>query len=164
MNMKRSLLVVSLSLLVMSGLSCPEDCVDGTPSLAVVRIDYEILSTTSATEGTVRVTGVIQNTGTGTYDSGAGQQSLQLYRGLDFQQQPVAQTDFEDLAPGATLTVTYDVAWDTSAEFPQSFVLYISLDPDLFIDGNEANDECPTSDNLLSRSGEEVNALPGWGS
>lgn len=164
MNTKNALLVLCLACLPMSGLTCPEDCATGVPSLAVVRIDYEILSTTSPTEGTIRVTGVIQNQGTADYNSGAGQQSLQLYRGLNFLQQPVAQTDFTDLAAGATLTVTYDVAWNTSTEFPQSFVVYIGLDPDLFLDGNEANDECPTTDNLLSRSGEEVNDLPGWGS
>jgi len=164
MNAKLSLLVLVSTIFALSGSSCPSSCPDDASNLAVVRIDYELISTTSATQGTVRVTGVIENTGTSTFDSSAGQQSVQLYRGLDFQQQPLAQTDFEDLAPGATLTVTADVEWNTSTEFPQAFVLYISLDPDLFLDDNEANDECPTTDNLLSRSGDEVNDLAGWGS
>ncbi|UCG87818.1 MAG: hypothetical protein JSW71_04530 [Gemmatimonadota bacterium] len=160
----RLLLALGVAVLALSTGGCPI-CPEGSPNLAVVRIDYEIIETTSATSGTVRVTGVITNSGTSTYDSGAGQQSIQLYEGSNLQQAPVAQTDFEDLAAGATLTVTYETEWSTSNEFiPDYYVLLINLDPDLHLDGNEANDECPATDNLLSRPGSEVNDLPGWGS
>ena len=164
MNAKAPVLVLSVAVLALSIAGCPV-CPDGSPNLAVVRIDYELIETTSPTSGTVRVTGVITNAGTSAYHSGAGQQSIQLYEGSDLQQAPVAQTDFEDLAPGATLTVTYETEWRTSTEFiPDAFVLLINLDPDLHLDGNEANDECPVTDNILSRPGSEVNDLPGWGS
>jgi len=164
MNTKASLLVIGAAVLALSTAGCPT-CPADSPNLAVVSIDYEIISTTSSTSGTVRVTGVITNSGTTAYDSGAGQQSIQLYEGSNLLQDPVAQTDFEDLAPGATLTVTYETEWSTSSEFiPDYYVLLINLDPDLHLDGNEANDECPVTDNLMSRPGSEINDLAGWGS
>ena len=164
MNTKLTLLVLGVAVLTLSTGGCPI-CPEGSPNLAVVRIDFELIETTSPGLGTVRVTGVITNSGTSTYDSGAGQQSIQLYEGSNLQQEPVAQTDFEDLAAGGTLTVTYETEWSTSSEFnPDYYVLLINLDPDLHLDGNEANDECPATDNVLSRDASEINDLPGWGS
>ena len=164
MNTRLTLLALGVAVLTLSAGGCPI-CPEGSPNLAVVRIDFELIETTSTTSGTVRVTGVITNSGTSTYNSGTGQQSIQLYEGSDLQQAPVAQTDFEDLAAGAMLTVTYETEWSTSSEFlPDYYVLLINLDPDLHLDGNEANDECPATDNLLSRPGSEVNDLAGWGS
>lgn len=163
MSTRLSWLVLALVAVGLATGGCPSNCPPGAPNLETIRIDFELLSTTSSTEGTVRITGVIQNTGSSAFDSGVGQQSVQLYQGTNFQQAPVAQTDFEDLAAGGVLTVTYETTWSRSTEFPPDFALYINLDPDLFIDGNEANDECPTTDNLLTRAGSEINDLAGWG-
>jgi hypothetical protein len=164
MYTKLLLLILGVAVLTLSTGGCPV-CPEGSPNLAVVRIDFEVVDTTAPGLGTVRVTGVITNSGTSDYNSGAGQQSIQLYEGSNLQQEPVAQTDFEDLAAGATLTVTYETEWSTSSEFnPDYYVLLINLDPDLHLDGNEANDECPATDNVLSRDASEINDLPGWDS
>ena len=157
MKVKLSLLVITLSVFAMSGLTCPQDCVESDPNLAVVRIDFTLVSQDTATRGTVRIDGVIENKGGSTFDSGAGQQSVQLYEGANIT--PVAQEDFEDLAVGGTVTVSYTLDWNTSSEFPPTYRLLIALDPDIFIDDNPNNDDCPTSDNAMQRDGNEINSL-----
>ena len=70
---------------------------------------------------------------------------------------------FEDLAAGGEITVSFERAWDASSpaegEFPPTYTLRISFDPDIFIDGNEQNDDCRTSNNRLERSGSGINDL-----
>ena len=155
MRMKVPLLVVALSVFAMSGLTCPEDCEPGDPNLAVDRIDFTLVTQASPTTGTVRIDGVVENKGGSTFDSGAGQQSVQLYEGTAIT--PVAQQNFEDLAVGATVTVSYTLDWTTSTEFPPTYRVYINLDPDIFIDGNENNDECPVTDNAMEVTGAQIN-------
>ena len=157
MRMKVPLLVVALSVFAMSGLTCPEDCEPGDPNLAVDRIDFTLVTQASPTTGTVRIDGVVENKGGSTFDSGAGQQSVQLYEGTAIT--PVAQQNFEDLAVGATVTVSYTLDWTTSTEFPPTYRVYINLDPDIFIDGNPNNDDCPTVDNAMERPGSDINDL-----
>ncbi|MFQ5430819.1 MAG: hypothetical protein ACE5E1_10970 [Phycisphaerae bacterium] len=152
---KLSLLVLIVSTTAMSGLTCPSNCEEGDANPAVDRIDFSLLSTSSPTTGTVRIEGVVENKGSGTFDSSPGQQSVQLYQGTTL----LAQQDFEDLAPGATVTVSHDMAWNTATEFPPTFRVIIAYDPDIFIDGNDNNDDCANSDNLLERSGGDINAL-----
>ena len=155
MRTKVSVFVVALSAVAMSGLTCPDDCASTDPNLAVDRIDATLVSQQSPTMGTVRIEGVVENKGGSTFDSGPDQQSVQLYDGSTL----LAQEDFEDLAVGATVTVTYTVEWNTSSEFPPTYTVLVALDPDIFIDGNPNNDDCPTSDNVLQRSGSDINDL-----
>ena len=157
MKARLMLPALALSICVFSGATCPEDCETTQPNPAVDRIDFTLLSTTSATTGTVRIEGVVENKGGGAFDSSAGQQSVQLYRGSETQ--PLAQQDFEDLAAGATVTVTHDLEWNTSTEFPPVFRVIIAYDPDIFIDGNDNNDDCATVDNILQRDGSDINDL-----
>ena len=89
MKAKPSLLVVTLSVFAISGLTCPEDCVETDPNLAVDRIDFTLVSQSSPTRGTVWIEGVIQNKGGSTFDSSPGQQAVQLYEGTNIE--PVAQ-------------------------------------------------------------------------
>ncbi len=147
--------VLTLSICVLSGTTCPEDCQPGQPNPAVDRIDFTLVSTTSSTAGTVRIEGVVENKGDTTFDSSAGQQSVQLYQGTTL----LAQQEFEDLAAGATVTVAHELSWSTSTEFPPTFRVIIAYDPDIFIDGNDNNDDCANSDNALERSGSEINDL-----
>ncbi len=155
MKVKLVALTLTASLIPTTGLTCPADCEEGQPNPAADRIDYELLEMTSSTTGTVLITGVVENKGSGDFDSNPGQQSVLLYEGTTL----LAQTDFEDLAPGETVSVSAEVDWSTSNEFPPTYRVVISYDPDIFIDGNEANDDCATSDNALSRDGAEINDL-----
>ena len=155
MKTKVSVFVVVLSAVAMSGLTCPEDCASTDPNLAVDRIDATLVSQQSTTMGTVRIDGVVQNKGGSTFDSSPDQQSVQLYDGTTL----LAQEDFEDLAVGATVTVSYTVEWNTNSEFPPTYTVLIALDPDIFMDGNPNNDDCPTSDNARQLTPSEINDL-----
>lgn len=155
MKVKLLAMAMSTSLVPLTGMTCPSDCLPGQPNPAVDRIDFELLETTSPTEGAVLITGVVVNAGTGLFDSSAGQQSVQLYEGVTL----LATADFEDLAPGETVTVAAEVDWSTTNEFPPTYRVVIVYDPDIYIDGNDANDDCATSDNALSRDGADINDL-----
>ncbi len=155
MRTRSLLLVVVLLTLPASGLTCPEDCQTGDPNLSADRIDFKLVTLHTATTGTVQIDGVVENKGGSTFDSSAGQQLVQLWEGLTL----VAEQDFEDLAVGATVIASFTREWDTSNEFPPTYRVVILLDPDIFIDANPSNDECPTVDNTLERSGSEINLL-----
>ncbi|MFQ5501303.1 MAG: hypothetical protein ACE5EQ_03260 [Phycisphaerae bacterium] len=155
MNTKMSFLVMLSSVFALSGLTCPSDCSESNPNPAVDRIDFTLVSTTSATQGMVKIDGVVENKGGGMFDSNPGQQSVQLFEGTTM----VAEQIFEDLAPSAMVTVSFTKNWDTTNEFPPTYRAIIVYDPDIFIDGNEGNDDCATSDNVLERSGTDINAL-----
>ena len=47
--------------------------------------------------------------------------------------------------------------WLPSEEFQAGYELMISYDPDIFIDGNERNDDCQMSNNRISISAAEIN-------
>lgn len=75
----------------------------------------------------------------------------------------MARREFTSLASGATTTVHFQRAWDASSpaegEFPPTYKLVISYDPDIFIDGNPKNDDCTQRNNQLVRSGQAINEL-----
>jgi hypothetical protein len=75
----------------------------------------------------------------------------------------VATKQFVNLAPGATETVAYERAWNSSSpsegEFPPSYRLLITYDPDIYMDGNPENDDCDLSNNQMDRSGTGINEL-----
>ena len=85
---------------------------------------------------------------------------MQLLEGSGINFTVVATQDFEDLAPGETVTVSFTkVGWSTVNEFPPDYRVFIVYAPDIFMDGNDNNDDCATSDNTLERSGSEINDL-----
>ena len=57
----------------------------------------------------------------------------------------VAQKPITNLAPGASLTLSWERDWNSSSpsegEFPNSYRLLISYDPDIYMDGNDNNDD-----------------------
>jgi hypothetical protein len=121
---------------------------------SVVRADGEF-------SGTVKIEGVVRNAGTSNYTSNTNQQLALLY-----EQNPggvpklIATQPFKDLLANATIKVAYTRKWNKSDEFPPTYILIISFDPDIYIDGNNNNDDSNTANNKLSKSGEVINALP----
>lgn len=159
MKSKLVLPILALSICVLPGLTCPSDCGETEPNPAVDRIDFTLVSG-GGTMGDVRIDGVVENKGGGTFDSSAGKQSVQLLEGSGINFTVVATQDFEDLAPGETVTVSFTkVGWSTVNEFPPDYRVFIVYDPDISMDGNDNNDDCATSDNTLERSGSEINDL-----
>lgn len=160
MTIKQITLLSTAILFPLAGLTCPEDCLVGQPNPAVVSLDFELIDQTSETTGTIMITGVVENLGTGSFDSSPGQQSVQLYMGQSLTSLTLLETEeFEDLVPGGQVTVVHTMEWNTSDEFPPLFQVILSYDPDIYIDGNEDNDDCANSDNALQRDGSDINAL-----
>lgn len=133
-------------------LRCPVD-----PS--ATKIDFQILSTTSTYRGLVKIVGTIKNLGKEAFVSKSGQQIILLYEDSRI----VARKPFINLASGATDMVIFQRNWDASSpaegEFPPTYKVVISYDPDIFIDGNVKNDDCNQRNNEISRSGSGINDL-----
>jgi hypothetical protein len=127
--------------------------------LAASAINFQLLHRTSTYRGQVRITGVLRNVGRNAYASGANQQSLLLYQDSRI----VAQTRFANVARGGSVSVTFVRNWDASSpaegEFPPTYRIVLSQDPDIFIDGNTSNDDCSSRNNTLSKSGTGINEL-----
>lgn len=126
---------------------------------AVTAIDFSILRKTSTYRGYVRITGTVKNLGRNSFISRPGQQAIYLYEDSRI----VARKEFVVMNSGAIETVSFERNWDASSpaegEFPPKYKVMISYDPDIFIDGNDKNDDCTQKNNLLERSGRELNKL-----
>lgn len=170
MKTVQNLRILFAAALVLGMTSCdPDDMVvEATPSidLAAEDISFSITKTGNFT-GVATITGTIRNT-SDDYVSADGQQSLYLYeRSLGTPtDQPgtlVAQRAFTNLAKDATLTVSYSRDWNASSpaegEFPPEYILVISYDPDIYLDGNKHNDDNNTANDELLASGSGINDL-----
>lgn len=122
------------------------------PNPAVTSFSVEVVSK-SGTTGTIRFTGIVRNLGLQDFQSGVGQQSVQLYANSTL----LAQVEFTNLASLAEVTLTHEIAWSSSTEFPPTYQLLIAYDPDIYIDNNPNNDDCNTTDNSAQLTGEQIN-------
>lgn len=136
------------------------------PDPAAQEIRFEIVRKTSQFDGRVRITGIIKNVGAKAFTSGPNQAAIHLYQmpaGATSGGTLVAQRNFQNLAPGATLSVSYERDWHSSSpnegEFPPTYRLLITYDPDIYMDGNEDNDDCNQNNNTKDRSGSGINDL-----
>ncbi len=133
------------------------------PDPAVESIEFAITRRDTAFRGRVRIRANVTNLG-GAFRSGAGQQSIVLEEvPLGGRGRVVAQRPFVNLDAGETISVTWYRNWNASSpaegEFPPTYRAYLSYDPDIYIDGNDANDDCGTRNNVLERSGTGINDL-----
>lgn len=128
------------------------DCMDP----AVVDMYAEVLSGDEH-GGRIRITVVMANIGEQDFVSGEGQQAVYLMYGG----QSVAIEEFVNLAANEAeeVVLTYEVDWSLSTEFQSNFEGVILYDPDIYIDGNEDNDDCVTDDNSAELLAEEINDM-----
>ena len=126
---------------------------------AAERIEFTIVRRDTQFRGQVRITGVIKNRGLADYESQPNQQAMYLYENGTL----VKTQAFQNLASGASAQISYERTWNASSpaegEFPPTYRLLISYDPDIRIDDNPKNDDCVTSNNQLERSGTGINDL-----
>ena len=133
--------------LVVTVTGCPPARCAG-PDPQATAINYTLLSTTTSTSGDVRITGVVTNRGMESFLSSQGQQAAYLYEGSEL----VATQEFINLAVDATVEVSYERNWSTQDEFrPPSYTVLIAYDPDIYIDGNDNNDDCNSNNNDFAR-------------
>ena len=169
LNYIKSLVLIATTIFL---ISCdPTDytpVVDETPSidLSAEAISFSITKTTQW-EGTATITGTIKNIGDH-FSSGTGQQAIYLYErnlGTPTTQQGnlVATKSFSELASNGTLEVSFTRPWNSSSpaegEFAPEYILVLSYDPDLFIDGNKNNDDTNHENDQIMESGIEINNL-----
>lgn len=148
-------------------LPLPRDLRSTCPDLAASRIDFSIVSRRDPYHGRVSIVGVVKNVGTTAYESGPTQQTVQLYEGpyfgLPTGRRLVAQQAFQNLAPGQEISVRYERDWYSASpaegEFPPSYTVMISYDPDIGHDSNPKNNDCVNTNNMKERNGDDINGL-----
>jgi hypothetical protein len=96
----------------------------------------------------VRLEVDVRNIGLVNYESKPNQQGLYVNYLYDNKLQ-IADLPFQNVRSGQTLTLRHEMdwGWNSSDEFPQGLKATIGFDPDLFIDGNEKNDDLRQSNN-----------------
>jgi len=138
--------------------------VGGCMDPAANEIRFSIVRRISQFKARVRITGVIKNIGSKAFQSGPNQAKAYLYQvPLGGTPRTVAQREIRTLAPGASFNLVYERDWNSSSpsegEFPPNFKLSILLDPDIYMDANENNDDCNQGNNNKERSGTEINTM-----
>jgi hypothetical protein len=108
--------------------------------------------------------GTVKNVGGAPYVSGPNQQIAQLYE-INPGGRPrlVASRAFQNLAPNEAVTVTFERDWNSASpaegEFPPTYRLLVTYDPDIRLDGNTKNDDCNSGNNVKDRAGSDINGL-----
>jgi hypothetical protein len=131
---------------------------------AATAIDFALVSRSSPFAGRVRVTGTVKNLGNAAYLSGANQQLAELFE-IPAGGRPrlVASVPFQNLAPGAQVTVSFERDWNIASpaegEFPPTYKVMVVYDPDIRLDGNPKNDDWNNANNVFERNGSAVRAL-----
>ncbi len=128
------------------GLTCALESECGPAGCPALEVSGIIVRSTQcfADFAAIRVTADLLNIGAAPFRSRPGQQSFILYEEVSGSSpREVARLDFTELDVGASLQVSYDRSWPLYEAPPSvSFRAVLSLDPDIFIDGNPDNDQC----------------------
>ncbi|WP_179020428.1 hypothetical protein [Winogradskyella forsetii] len=160
--------ILMLMSLLMVNCDSDDDSSNEVPQIDL-KAEFILFSVEPTTQfaGTATITGIVKNIGDD-FNSGAGQQTISLYErslGTPTNQSGnlVASLNFETLAANETLEVSYSRPWNSSSpaegEFPPEYILVISYDPDLFLDGNLNNDDTNTANNEILVSGSLINTM-----
>ena len=164
----KTLKILTLFLFCTTIFSCEPDEDTPTPN---IDLEAELIifsvEPTSQFAGNATITGIVKNIGDN-FSSGSGQQTILLYErssGTPTTQlgNLVASLAFTTLSPDETLEVSYTRPWNSSSpaegEFPPEYILIISYDPDLYIDGNVNNDDSNHTNDELIVSGSIINTM-----
>ncbi|WP_299898684.1 hypothetical protein [uncultured Aquimarina sp.] len=162
----KTLKILSLLFLAVLLFGCSDDTIDNEEiDLEATSITFSIVKDDDFT-GTATITGTITNIGDDSFRSSSGQQALRLYQrnlGAPAPGELVSTVSFTDLAAGETLTISYSRPWNSSSpaegEFPPDYSIVLDYDPDIFIDGNDSNNDEDLTNNSLTVSGSEINDL-----
>jgi hypothetical protein len=131
--------------------------------LSAAAINFSVVSCTDKYHAVVKIEGVVKNVGTINYTSGAGQQAALLYENRGGRPVLVATKVFQNLTPGQEVRVEFTRNWykgsPAEGEFPPTYVLIISYDPDIYIDANDNNDDSNTGNNRMEKFGQGINAM-----
>jgi hypothetical protein len=134
-------------------------CLFQDPS--AVKVGFQVLSKdrTWPTRGRIRITGEVKNVGSTPFQSDP-RQAIAYLNEASPGARPVtrAQQDIGSLAAGASIMLNYERDWDTATEFPPTYTLQITYDPDIYLDANKKNDDCNQKNNKAELTGTAINA------
>jgi hypothetical protein len=127
-------------------------------------IVFSIVSRKDKKSGSVKIEDIVKNTGSSAYNSAPEQQIALLYEEVPgTAPRLVASQNFQNVPAGGTVKVSFTRNWNRSAtdlsEFPPNYILVIVFEPDIYIDGNDQNNDSNTTNNRLSKSGAAINSL-----
>ncbi|MBS1564314.1 MAG: hypothetical protein JST39_07980 [Bacteroidetes bacterium] len=132
--------------------------------LQATAINFSVETCKDKLHATVKIEGVVKNTGGLAFTSSPNQQVALLYENTGSRPRLVATKVFQNLSPGQEVRVSYSRPWykasPAEGEFPPQYILIISYDPDIYSDSNDNNDDSNTANNRLEKSGSEINAMP----
>lgn len=139
----------------------PKDLFKKDIDLAVEKINLSIVSRKDNYRGRVKMEVVVKNVGRRNYTTGAEQQVAILYENTPGAgSRAVATKAFGNVAVNGTVKFSYYKDWQTSDEFPPTYTAVIVFDPDIYIDGNDNNDDSNASNNKKTVEGAQINSLP----
>ncbi len=128
---------------------------------AALGVKFQVLSKDPKwpTQGKIRITGEVKNVGSTPFQADPRQAVAALTETAPGAR-PVtrAQQNIGNLAPGASLTLTYERDWNTATEFPPTYGLQITYDPDIYLDANKKNDDCNQKNNKAQLTGAQINS------
>ena len=105
--------------------------------------------------GTIELTGQVVNRGNADFVSPARQARVQILESRPQGGAPIVQTDMplDNLPAGHGMTIKARRSWVRNVQFPPTFSLVLSYDPDILHDGNPQNDDCNMSNNQIDLQG-----------
>lgn len=132
------------------------------PDPAISKINFKVLNQTGPHTGEIRVQAILKNQGGRDFISGPGQAAVLIY-----EQHPgapptlVVNREFRKLEAGTFKKIAFKRTWNSSSpaegEFPPTYIVTISYDPDIRMDGNKQNDDCNLENNSKKRNGDWFN-------
>ncbi len=128
---------------------------------AVTALKVKLLRKYSGFHARIAIVGYVKNIGNKDFESSPGQQSATLVKNIPGVRVPTVQKQrqFTTLPAGKGFIVVYETDWRTSQEFPPSFELYLSYDPDIRLDSNPQNDDAIPTNNSRKLDGRKLNAI-----
>lgn len=138
----------------------PVDSLKKSVDPAASAIYFSLVKRIDDTKAQIKIEGVVKNIGKNDYKSGPQQQAVLLYEKIPGGATRLVVTRvFQNLAKGAEIKVALVKNWDKSIEFPPTYILVISYDPDIYLDNNPDNNDINSINNKLEKSSVEVNSM-----
>lgn len=144
------------------GITIPAKLLKNDIDLAAYEIRVSVISASTDNKAKLKIEGIIKNVGRLNYSSAAGQQVALLYEEVPgTAPRLMATKNFQNLAVNASTSFYITKSWDktANAEFPPNYFLIVTFDPDLYIDGNNNNDDAVSTNNKITKTGAEINAM-----
>jgi len=105
--------------------------------------------------GEIELSGVVHNRGNAAFVSRPGQAEVQILTSRPPGEAPLvlARKALFNLQAAQSISIQFRRAWPRNVQFPPTFSLVISYDPDILFDGNPQNDDCTQANNQMDLAG-----------